>query len=189
MPNQVRTTTQLLDFLKDNTGGEISAQDVRDVIVSTHGVYGMLGHFNASPAQITLNGSINTEIPLNDDGPMGGGVSSLQFGSVKRLLIPEGIYLAIAHLSVGLSGGSVPEYEVGFAGPDPTLDLLSHLRTRISGSGSMQQPQNIFMAGLVVAASAGSQVSLAFSPASSGTGHLLDIPAAGACAFSVHRIN
>lgn len=40
MVDTVRTTAALLALFADNTTGDISAQDLRDMIVSVHGVYG-----------------------------------------------------------------------------------------------------------------------------------------------------
>jgi hypothetical protein len=62
MPDTIRTRAALLALLGDNTTEDISPQDMRDVLVTLHGVYGDLlitagaaaqGSISTTPAKVT----------------------------------------------------------------------------------------------------------------------------------------
>lgn len=62
MADTIRSRAALLALLADNTTGDISPQDMRDVLVSIHGVYGEIrveagaaaqGSISTTPAKIT----------------------------------------------------------------------------------------------------------------------------------------
>lgn len=51
MADTIRSKTELLALLADNTTGDISPQDMRDILVSLMGVYGEMLIVNSSTAQ------------------------------------------------------------------------------------------------------------------------------------------
>ena len=54
MADTIRTKTALLSLLADNTAGDISTQDVRDMLVSVFGVYGSIYLKDGSTAQTSI---------------------------------------------------------------------------------------------------------------------------------------
>lgn len=87
MTDTIRDRTTLLTLLADNVSGDISAQDMRDVLVSLHGVYGQIyvtggaaaQSLDTTPAKLTsfaANGSsagttpdhTNDQITVGTDG-------------------------------------------------------------------------------------------------------------------------
>lgn len=55
MADTIRTLTALLALLADNTTGDISPQDIRDMLVSVHGVYGGIYIADGSTAQTGID--------------------------------------------------------------------------------------------------------------------------------------
>jgi len=109
MADVVRTRAEMLTLLADNTTGAISAQDMRDILVSLHGVYGSLYvDSDVVSASITA-GSPAKFAGWTGVGPVGGGVA----GSISTDdLIPgtgggseTGIYMVdlsvVAHTASG----------------------------------------------------------------------------------------
>lgn len=56
MADTIRTTAALIALLTDNTTGDISPQDMRDLLVSVHGVYGGIVTQGGSTAQTIVSG-------------------------------------------------------------------------------------------------------------------------------------
>jgi len=56
MTDTIRTRAALLALLADNTTGEISAQDLRDMMVSIFGVYGIIKCIDGSTPQTLADG-------------------------------------------------------------------------------------------------------------------------------------
>ena len=56
MADTIRTRASLLTLLADNATGDISANDVRDFLVSTFGVYGAIYIKDGSTAQTDARG-------------------------------------------------------------------------------------------------------------------------------------
>jgi len=56
MADTIRTRAALLALLADNTTGEISAQDLRDMLVSIFGVYGVIKCIDRSTPQTVADG-------------------------------------------------------------------------------------------------------------------------------------
>lgn len=93
MADTVRTRSALLTLLADNTSGAISPQDIRDFLVSVHGVYGSIYHTGTSASSsVSLNDSTWTVL----DGFSANGESSgttPDHSSNQITVGTDGIYL------------------------------------------------------------------------------------------------
>lgn len=140
MPNTVRDRSTVLALLPDNTSGEISAQDLRDWLVSTWGQYGAMAFYGASstqslnttPAVITAfdidGGSDNVTVNLTNNnftiGSGGGGVWMVETHMTMSALNSGTKYtFHIAKNGTRISGGS---------NSIKTTDTNAHINVSIS---------------------------------------------------------
>jgi len=97
MADTIRARTDLLTALADNATGQISAQDMRDVLVSVHGVYGMLHVEDASTPQTGLNGTPQKLTAFVVEGPSSG--VTCDATNDKLTVGTAGVYLCMLQLS------------------------------------------------------------------------------------------
>lgn len=72
MPDTIRSKSAILALLPDNTAGDISPQDLRDAIVTVHGVYGQVYvHDGASAQSLTTTAAKLTGFAANGVGSAG----------------------------------------------------------------------------------------------------------------------
>ena len=68
MSQTIKTRSQLLDIFADNTTAEISAQDIRDFLVSVMGVYGFIGATDNATPQAFVAATQAKLINYDEDG-------------------------------------------------------------------------------------------------------------------------
>lgn len=123
MADTIRDRAAILALFADNTSGDISAQDARDMIVSVHGVYGMLYVAAGAAAQsLTTTAAKLTGFAAN--GPNAGTTpdhanDQLTVGTAGVYLI-HGQFSAIGEtgteytLTLRKNGAAVTEIATGF---------------------------------------------------------------------------
>lgn len=128
MADTARTLTQILALLADNSSQDISAQDVRDMVVSLYGNYGgMFVHGNGTPT----TGLSTTPSQLFPSGILGIGGGFVNEGCVAKNAASDGFdvsvdgnYLTI--LSVEGAGSTGIQFQVDiFAGNPSTRPTYS----------------------------------------------------------------
>jgi hypothetical protein len=104
MSDTIRTRAALLALLADNVAGDISAQDMRDLLVSLHGVYGMLYVASGASAQsLTTTPAKLTGFAAN--GPSAG--TTPAHGSDQITVGTDGVYLIMGQFScIGETGAT-----------------------------------------------------------------------------------
>lgn len=102
MADTVRSRTALLALLADNVSGDISAQDMRDVLVSLHGVYGQI--YTAAGA--TAQSLDTTAAKLTGFAANGSSAGTTPDHSNDRITVgTDGIYLVHGQFSaIGETG-------------------------------------------------------------------------------------
>lgn len=131
MPDTVRSRTALLALLADNTTQQISPQDMRDVLVSLHGVYGCIYvHAGATAQNITTTPAQLLAFATN--GPSSG--TTPDQASDQITVGSAGVYLMFS--SVSATGESNTVFEYQFRVND--VDLSHHFRARYAGPGAYE---------------------------------------------------
>jgi len=106
MADTIRSREALLALLADNTSGDIRPQDVRDVLVSVHGVYGGL--------YIQDNATTQAGIDLNPvkmtgwEGNLSANGVSPDFVNNQITVLTTGVYLCFVQIS--FAGQSSTEF-------------------------------------------------------------------------------
>jgi len=111
MADTIRDLTALLALLADNTSGDISPQDMRDVLVSLHGVYGEIYVADGSTAQSSLGTT-----PTKMTGFAANGESS---GTTPDHTNDQ--------ITVGTAGKYLVDFDVSFSGTGGAT-MKFHLR-------------------------------------------------------------
>ena len=81
MADTRRSVADLLDILADNSIGDISAQDLRDVLVSTMGVFGSI-YFSDASVPLSIGTTPTTVINFPSQGILQGVAANLTAGSM-----------------------------------------------------------------------------------------------------------
>lgn len=144
MVDTIRSLADLLALLADNSSGDISAQDVRDVVVSLHGVYGEMyvtggasaQSLDTTPAQLTgfaANGNSSGTTPdhTNDQITVG----------------TDGVYLVHGQFSAIGETGTTYELELRSNG-----SLVPGIRCKFTASMTVGDHVSASFIGLVTLA-------------------------------------
>jgi hypothetical protein len=103
MADTIRDRAALLALLSDNVTGDISANDARDVLVSVHGVYGMIYVAGGSAGQTGVGG---TPTPLTGFTNNGLGAGTTPDHTTDKITVgTAGVYLLVLQTSFGGSVG------------------------------------------------------------------------------------
>jgi len=97
MADTIRTRTDLLTLLADNATGQISAQDVRDVVVTLHGVYGGMHVDDGSTPQSGVNGTPQKLTAWTTAMPAVG--VTVDAANDQLTVGTAGVYLCVAQIS------------------------------------------------------------------------------------------
>lgn len=102
-----RTLAAVLALLADNTAGDISPQDIRDLVVSLFANYGIIGVAGGSTTQVTnaTPGTFDKVTGFTTDGISAGAVTAAAASDQLSVTV-DGAYLAIFMTSFGGTGGA-----------------------------------------------------------------------------------
>jgi len=107
MADTIRDRTDLLALLADNTSRDISPQDMRDVLVSTHGVYGGLYVQDGSTAQTGVD---TTPAKMTGfAGNMTAAGTTPDHTNDQITVLTDGVYLVWCQIS--FTGAASTEYQ------------------------------------------------------------------------------
>ena len=98
MADTIRTRAALLALLTDNITGNISAQDMRDVLVSLFGVYGMISTQDGSTAQNSITSFVKLA-NWTHSGPSLGLTPAHASGQIMVDAESDGLFLALFQCS------------------------------------------------------------------------------------------
>lgn len=137
MADTPRSLSQLLAILADNTSGDISAQDLRDMLVTCLGVYGSLSCFEESTIQndpntgakltcFDTNGSSNGMTPDHTDDSITCNVT--------------GVYDIAAHISFSGTNSSTVKMRLRIDGVEQPYGLTRKLGNTDVGDASFLAP-------------------------------------------------
>lgn len=107
MADTIRTRANLLALLQDNVSRQISPQIMRDVLVSTFGVFGSMSFVDLTNTGQTLNTGAQKLTGwdlIQAEDPLGG--VSVNLASSQIDLTVDGFYLCLLCLSMSLSAGA-----------------------------------------------------------------------------------
>lgn len=107
MADTIRTLTALLNLLADNTTGDISPQDIRDMLVTVHGVYGGIYVADGATPQTGID-TTPTKITGWTNNTASAGTTPDQANN-QIAVGTDGVYLIWA--SVGFSGSNNTTFE------------------------------------------------------------------------------
>lgn len=105
MADVIRTKAQILALLADNSTGEISPQDLRDMMVSLMGVYGMIIDAANATAQTVVSGVAEKQMNWTADGLSVGMTPDYANGDLQ--VDNTGVYLIIGKASLRASVSNV----------------------------------------------------------------------------------
>jgi hypothetical protein len=106
MADTIRTRAALLSLLADNTSGDISPQDIRDFLVSVHGVYGEIYKPDGAFDGVNLNNSTWTLLDIFTANGQAVGTTP-DHANDKITVGSDGIYVVTFNLSMQYSGGGI----------------------------------------------------------------------------------
>lgn len=138
MVDTIRNVGQLQSLLADNITGDISAQDVRDFLVSALGVYGEIYVANAAIAQAT--GVAPAKLTAFDTNGLG--VGTTPDHTQDRITIPTpesaGVYLGIVQLAYTGTANTTFDFEIYLNGVGTGRKFTRRLGAAADiGSGSV----------------------------------------------------
>ena len=97
MADTIRDRVAVLALLADNTSGDISPQDLRDLAVSTWGLYGAISFYGKSATQ-SLNTTPATIVAYDTTGGNDG--CSVSTGSHNITISSDGVWMVEAHMTL-----------------------------------------------------------------------------------------
>lgn len=110
MADTIRDRAAIIALFPDNTSGEISPQDERDLIVSAWGVYGAISFYNKSSTQ-SLNTTAATIVAFDTTGGSDG--TTVSTGSHNITVLTGGVYYVEAHMTVtGFNSGTLYSFHL-----------------------------------------------------------------------------
>lgn len=135
MADTVRTLASALALIADNLSRNISPQDLRDVVVSTYGVYGEIYIANGSTAQGSIGTTYTVITGFNSDGTNGLASTVIADKANNRIRIPlDGVYKISAHFS--FSGTNSRNFTIGLH-EDGVLDPQGIATRLMNGTGDL----------------------------------------------------
>lgn len=129
MADTIRSRTALLALLADNTNGDISAQDMRDVLVSVHGVYGAIYAENGSTAQTGISDTAAKMTGFSANGISSG--TTPDYTNNQITLGSDGIYLVF--LQVSFTGTASKTFECQIRNNDGNTNYHSNRKLGATG--------------------------------------------------------
>jgi len=114
MADTIRQRSTLLTQLADNTTGLITPQVVRDVLVSSEGVYGQLYTHNGAGTQVV--GTTPEPLEFASDGLEDGNRDDAASEVITIGTDCDGVYLALGQFSFGGTLSTTFEFHLGIDG-------------------------------------------------------------------------
>lgn len=115
MADTIRDRSALIALLADNSAGDISAQDVRDVLISVHGVYGDLRVEGGATAQTGIGTSQTKMTGWDTDGESAG--TTLDSTTDDDIAVgTAGVYRIAFHITLDGSASEVFTFEIAKGG-------------------------------------------------------------------------
>lgn len=107
MADTIRTRSSILTLFADNTAGDISPQDLRDFVVSAHGVYGAI--YGGSTTAFAINSSTGSATRITNSTNSGPSAGTTLAPSTGKITVgTDGVYQT--HFTGSFRGSTGEEY-------------------------------------------------------------------------------